>query len=132
MSQQLLREITEEQIKKDLPDVRIGDTVKVSVRIVEGGKERLQAYEGVVIRMRGAGISKTFTVRKVFRGVGVERIFPINSPMLESIKVIRSGAVRRSKLYYLRGLQEKASRLKERSDKNRPTGKNKASANSGK
>lgn len=120
MSQQLLREITEEQLKKDLPDLRIGDTVKVSVRIVEGGKERLQAYEGVIIRMRGAGISKTVTVRKVFRGVGVERIFPVNSPMLESVKVIRSGAVRRSKLYYLRGLQEKASRLKERSDKNRP------------
>jgi|LakWasMet13_LOW5_FD_contig_123_3249_length_544_multi_4_in_0_out_1_1 large subunit ribosomal protein L19 len=120
MSQQLLHEITAEQLKKDLPDMRIGDTVKVSVRIVEGGKERLQAYEGVIIRMRGAGISKTFTVRKVFRGVGVERVFPVNSPMLESIKIIRTGAVRRAKLYYLRGLQEKASRLKERSDKNRP------------
>lgn len=126
MSQQLIRELTEEQLKKDLPEIRIGDTVKVSVKIVEGGKERLQAYEGVVIRMRGAGISKTVTVRKVFRGVGVERIFPVNSPMLESVKVMRSGAVRRSKLYYLRGLQEKASRLKERSDKNRPAKTNKA------
>lgn len=120
MSQQLLRELTQEQINTNLPDVKIGDTVKVSVRIVEGGKERLQSYEGVVIRMRGAGISKTFTVRKVFRGIGVERIFPINSPMLESVKVIRSGIVRRAKLYYLRGLQEKASRLKERTDRNRP------------
>lgn len=119
MSQQLLREITEEQLKKDLPDMRIGDTVKVSVRIVEGGKERLQAYEGVIIKMRGTGISKTITVRKVFRGVGVERIFPVNSPMLESVKVMRTGAVRRAKLYYLRGLQEKASRLKERTEKNR-------------
>lgn len=120
MSQQLLRELTQEQINTNLPDLKIGDTVKVSVRIVEGGKERLQSYEGVVIRMRGAGISKTFTVRKVFRGIGVERIFPVNSPMLESVKVIRSGIVRRAKLYYLRGLQEKASRLKERTDKNRP------------
>lgn len=119
MSQQLLREITEEQLNKNLPEMRIGDTVKVSVRIVEGGKERLQAYEGVIIRMRGTGISKTITVRKVFRGVGVERIFPINSPMLESVKVMRTGAVRRAKLYYLRGLQEKASRLKERTEKNK-------------
>ncbi len=120
MSQQLLRELTQDQIKKDMPDLKIGDTVKVSVRIVEGGKERLQSYEGVVIRMRGAGISKTFTVRKVFRGIGVERIFPVNSPMLDSVKVIRSGIVRRAKLYYLRGLQEKASRLKERTDRDKP------------
>ena len=128
MSQQLLRELTQEQIKKDAPDLKIGDTVKISVRIVVGGKERLQAYEGVVIRMRGAGISKTVTVRKVFRGIGVERIFPVNSPMLESVKVIRSGIVRRAKLYYLRGLQEKASRLKERTDRDRPKAKAKAKA----
>ena len=114
MSQQLIRELTQEQLKKDLPEIQIGDTVRVSVKIVEGGKERLQAYEGVVIRMRSSGISKTITVRKVFRGVGVERIFPINSPMLDSVKVMRTGKVRRAKLYYLRGLNEKASRLKER------------------
>lgn len=132
MSQQLLRELTQDQIKKDMPDLKIGDTVKISVRIVEGGKERLQSYEGVVIRMRGAGISKTFTVRKVFRGIGVERIFPFNSPMLESVKVIRSGIVRRAKLYYLRGLQEKASRLKERTDRDKPKSKDKAKAKAGK
>ncbi len=114
MSQQLIREVTQEQLNKDLPELQIGDSVKVSVKIVEGGKERVQAYEGVVIRMRGAGISKTMTVRKVFKGVGVERIFPVNSPMLESIKVLRTGKVRRAKLYYLRGLTEKATRLKER------------------
>jgi len=114
MSQQLIRDLTSGQLKKDLPEVNIGDTVKVSVKIVEGGKERIQAYEGVVIRMKGTGISKTVTVRKVFRGVGVERIFPINSPMLESIKVMRSGVVRRSKLYYLRGLRDKATRIKEK------------------
>jgi large subunit ribosomal protein L19 len=114
MSQQLIQELTNEQLKKDLPEIHIGDTVKVSVKIVEGGKERIQAYEGVVIRMKGAGISKTVTVRKVFRGVGVERIFPVHSPMLESIKVMRSGVVRRSKLYYLRGLRDKATRIKEK------------------
>ncbi|MBC7474249.1 MAG: 50S ribosomal protein L19 [Candidatus Sericytochromatia bacterium] len=114
MSQQLIREVTQEQLNKNLPELQIGDSVKVSVKIVEGGKERVQAYEGVVIRMRGAGISKTMTVRKVFKGVGVERIFPVNSPMLESIKVLRTGKVRRAKLYYLRGLTEKATRLKER------------------
>jgi large subunit ribosomal protein L19 len=114
MSHQLIQELTSEQLKKELPEMHIGDTVKVSVKIVEGGKERIQAYEGVIIRMKGAGISKTVTVRKVFRGVGVERIFPIHSPMLDSIKVVRSGVVRRSKLYYLRGLRDKATRIKEK------------------
>ncbi len=114
MSQQLIQELTKEQIRTDIPDLKIGDTVKVAVKIVEGGKERIQAYEGVVIRLKGAGISKTVTVRKVFRGVGVERVFPVNSPMLDSIKVLKSGIVRRAKLYYLRGLRDKATRLKER------------------
>ncbi len=114
MSQQLLREITAEQLRKDIPDVRVGDTVKVAVKIVEGGKERIQSYEGVVIAINNSGISRTMTVRKVFKGVGVERVFPMNSPMLDSVKIMKSAIVRRAKLYYLRGLTEKATRLKER------------------
>lgn len=117
MSQQLLREITSEQLRKDMPEISVGDTVKVAVKIVEGGKERIQNYEGIVIKMSGSGISKTMTVRKVFKGIGVERIFPVNSPMLESVKVMRSSVVRRAKLYYLKGLSEKATRLKEKARK---------------
>lgn len=117
MSQQLLREITSEQLRKDMPEISVGDTVKVAVKIVEGGKERIQSYEGIVIKMSGSGISKTMTVRKVFKGIGVERIFPVNSPMLESVKVMRSSVVRRAKLYYLKGLSEKATRLKEKARK---------------
>ncbi|MEK7432306.1 MAG: 50S ribosomal protein L19 [Cyanobacteriota bacterium] len=117
MSQQLLRDVTAEQLKKDLPEISVGDTVKLAVKIVEGGKERIQNYEGVVIAKKGDGVSQTITVRKVFRGIGVERIFPVNSPMLDSIKVMRKSVVRRAKLYYLRGLTEKATRLKERARK---------------
>lgn len=117
MSQQLLRELTGAQLKKDLPAINVGDTVKVAVKIVEGGKERIQNYEGVVIAKRGSGISESMTVRKVFKGVGVERIFPLHSPMLDSVKIVKQSIVRRSKLYYLRGLTEKATRLKERSTK---------------
>lgn len=117
MSQQLLREIVAEQLRKDMPEINVGDTVKIAVKIVEGGKERIQNYEGIVIKLNGAGISKTMTVRKVFKGIGVERIFPVNSPMLESVKVMRSSVVRRAKLYYLKGLSEKATRLKEKSRK---------------
>jgi large subunit ribosomal protein L19 len=114
MSQQLIHELTKEQLKTDLPELNVGDTVKVSVKIVEGGKERIQAYEGFIIRIKGSGIGKTITVRKVFRGIGVERVFPIHSPMVESIKFIKSGVVRRAKLYYMRGLKEKATRLREK------------------
>lgn len=116
MSQQLLRELTEEQLKKNLPAFNVGDNVKVAVKIVEGGKERIQSYEGVIIRIKGSGIAQTITVRKVFRGIGVERIFPVHSPMLDSLTVTRKGLVRRAKLYYLRGLKDKATRIKEKRD----------------
>ncbi|MHB0963757.1 MAG: 50S ribosomal protein L19, partial [Gemmatimonadaceae bacterium] len=91
-----------------------GDTVRVNVRVKEGDKERLQAFEGVVIARKGEGVSKTFTVRKISNGVGVERIFPLHSPMLESVSVVRRGRVRRAKLFYLRELTGKATRIKEK------------------
>jgi large subunit ribosomal protein L19 len=103
-----------EGLREDIPEFRPGDTVRVSVRVREGEKERLQAFEGVCIGRRGAGISETFTVRKVSSGIGVERIFPLHSPNLAEIKVVRMGRVRRAKLYYLRKLSGKAARIKER------------------
>lgn len=102
------------QLKASLPAINPGDTVKVFVKIVEGGKERIQAYEGVVIKRRGSGINATFTVRRVFQGVGVERTFLLHSPRLDRIEVLRQGVVRRAKLYYLRGLTGKATRIKEK------------------
>ena len=101
-----------EQLRTDLPDFRVGDTVKVHVKIVEGDKERIQLFEGVVIRKKGGGIRSTFTVRKISYGIGVERIFPTHSPRLEHIDVISRGKVRRAKLTYLRGLKGKAARIK--------------------
>ena len=101
-----------EQLRTDLPDFRVGDTVKVHVKIVEGDKERIQLCEGVVIRKKGGGIRSTFTVRKISYGIGVERIFPTHSPRLEHIDVISRGKVRRAKLTYLRGLKGKAARIK--------------------
>ncbi len=103
-----------EGLREDIPEFRPGDTVRVSVRVREGEKERLQAFEGVCIGRRGAGISETFTVRKVSSGIGVERIFPLHSPNLAEIKVVRMGRVRRAKLYYLRKLSGKAARIRER------------------
>lgn len=103
-----------EKKRDDIPDFRPGDTVRVNVRVREGQKERLQAFEGVVIRRKGGGSSETFTVRKVSNGVGVERIFPLNSPVVTEINVIREGRVRRAKLYYLRELSGKAARIRER------------------
>jgi large subunit ribosomal protein L19 len=106
--------LEKEGLREDIPAFRPGDTVRVSVRVREGEKERLQAFEGVCIGRRGAGISETFTVRKVSSGIGVERIFPLHSPNLAEIKVVRMGRVRRAKLYYLRKLSGKAARIKER------------------
>lgn len=117
-----LDDVTNDQIRDDIPDFREGDTVRVNVRVVdlkEGKKgverkERLQAYEGIVIARHNKGISSSFTVRKISSNIGVERIFPLHSPMLESISVIRRGRVRRAKLYYLRELRGKAARIQER------------------
>jgi large subunit ribosomal protein L19 len=103
-----------EGLREDIPVFRPGDTLRVSVRVREGEKERLQAFEGVCIGRRGAGISESFTVRKVSSGIGVERIFPLHSPNLADIKVVRLGRVRRAKLYYLRKLSGKAARIRER------------------
>ena len=104
---------TQKEWIREVPAFRAGDTLRVNVRVREGDKERLQAFEGVCIARRGAGVSETFTVRKISNGVGVERIFPVHSPMLESIGIVRRGRVRRAKLYYLRHLTGKATRIKE-------------------
>ena len=109
-----IRMIEEEQMKKDLPSFRPGDTVKVHVRVVEGTRERIQVFEGVVIKIKGGGLRETFTVRRVTYGVGVERTFPLHSPRVDRIEVARRGIVRRAKLYYLRGLSGKAARIRER------------------
>lgn len=110
-------ETQKEWLRDDIPPFRAGDTVRVNVRVKEGDKERLQAFEGVCIARRGAGVSQTFTVRKISSGVGVERIFPVHSPMIGSLQVVRRGRVRRAKLYYLRQLTGKATRIKERKAK---------------
>lgn len=110
---QIIREITQEQLRTDLPKFRAGDTVRVHVKVVEGTRERIQVYEGVVIKRRGGGISETFTVRKISYGVGVERTFPLHTPKIAKIEVLRRGKVRRAKLYYLRALRGKAARIKE-------------------
>ncbi|MDR2976491.1 MAG: 50S ribosomal protein L19 [Streptococcaceae bacterium] len=113
----LIDSINAEQLRTDLPDFRPGDTVKVYAKVVEGTRERIQIFEGVVIARQGTGISETYTVRKISSGVGVERIFPLHTPRVEKIEVIRQGQVRRAKLYYLRNLQGKAARIKERARK---------------
>jgi len=107
-----LNKIAPDQIKNDLPEFRGGDHIKVHVRVIEGNKERIQAFEGDVISIRGAGINRTFTVRKISSGVGVERIFRLNSPKIAKIELIKEGDVRRAKLFYLRGLSGKAARIK--------------------
>ena len=107
-------ETQKEWLRTDVPPFRAGDTVRVNVRVKEGDKERVQAFEGVCIARRGAGVSASFTVRKISNGIGVERIFPLHSPMLADITVIRRGRVRRAKLFYLRALTGKATRIKER------------------
>lgn len=105
--------IAEGQLKKEKPEFSVGDTVKVAVNIKEGTRERIQMFEGTVIARRGSGISETFTVRRLSYGVGVERVFPLNSPNVVSVEVLRRGKVRRSKLYYLRGRVGKATKVKE-------------------
>jgi len=109
----LIQELTKDQLRKDVPSFRPGDTLRVHVKVVEGSRERIQVFEGVVIKRRGGGISETFTVRKISYGVGVERTFPLHSPRIEKIDVVRRGKVRRAKLYYLRNLRGKAARIKE-------------------
>ena len=109
-----ITEISSKLLKKDLPVINVGDTVKVTVRIKEGTKERNQNYEGIVIKIKGSGINKTFTVRKVFQNVGVERVFFLHSPKIEKIKVIKSGETRRAKLYFLRKRTGKATKLQEK------------------
>lgn len=109
----LIAIVEQEQLRQDIPQFRPGDTVRVSVKVVEGGKERIQQYEGVCIRRKGTGIRETFTVRRMSYGVGVERTFPLHSPSLDKIQVVRRGKVRRAKLYYLRALTGKAARIKE-------------------
>ena len=110
----IVHEIGKEQLRTDLPEFRVGDTIKVHYRIKEGSKERIQVFQGIVIQRRGAQISKTFTVRKISNGVGVERIFPLHSPNIQKIDVVRFGRVRRAKLFYLRKAKGKAARVKER------------------
>lgn len=116
-AEQIIRSIEAEHIKQDIPKIYIGDTVRVGVRIREGGKERVQPYEGTVIAMRNGGVNETITVRKIFQGVGVERVFLLHAPRVASIKVIRRGRARRAKLYYLRDRVGKATRLKQRFDR---------------
>lgn len=113
MNNQLVETITKSQIRNDLPKFVTGDTVKVNVRIVENGKQRIQVFQGVVIARRGSGVSETFIVRKMSSGVGVERTFPVNSPVISSIEVIKHGKVRRKKIYFLRSRSGKSARLKE-------------------
>lgn len=111
---QLIEKITGAQLRSDIPDFRPGDNVRVHALIVEGERERVQLFEGLVIKRRGAGISETYTVRKISNGVGVERTFPVHSPRVAKIEVTRKGRVRRAKLYYIRQLSGKAARIKER------------------
>ena len=110
---EIIRALEREQLRSDIPAFRVGDTVRVFVKVVEGTRERLQAFEGTVIARRNGSIRETFTVRRVSYGIGVERTFPLHSPRLDHIEVIRRGKVRRAKLYYLRNLQGKAAKIKE-------------------
>lgn len=109
----LINVIEKESMKETVPEFSVGDTVKVLVKVVEGTRERLQAFEGIVIARKNGGLSETFTVRRISFGIGVERTFPLHSPKISSIEVVRKGKVKRSKLYYLRGLKGKAAKIKE-------------------
>lgn len=111
---EIIRSIESEQLRSDIPSFNVGDTVRVLVKVVEGSRERLQAFEGVVIARRNGSVRETFTVRRVSYGVGVERTFPLHSPRVDSVEIIRRGKVRRAKLYYLRELSGKAAKIKEK------------------
>ena len=110
----IISELEKEQIRTDLPEIEVGDTVRVFVKVIEGNRERLQNFEGVIIKIQGGGVRKSFTVRRISYGVGVERTFPYNSPRIGRIEVIRHGVVRRAKLFYLRDLSGKAAKIRER------------------
>lgn len=110
----IIKALEQEQLRKDIPEFRPGDTVRVHVKVVEGNRERIQVFEGVVIKRKSGGVRETFTVRRISYNVGVERTFPVHSPRIEKIEVARRGIVRRAKLYYLRNLTGKAARIKER------------------
>lgn len=110
----IIKMLEEEQLRDDIPEFRVGDTIQVHYKVVEGTRERIQLFEGTVIKIQGSGVSKTFTARRISYGVGVERTFPINSPRIDKIVVTRSGKVRRSKLYYLRERQGRSARVKEK------------------
>lgn len=116
-AQEVIRSLEAEQLKSDLPIIHVGDTVRVGVRIREGNKERIQPYEGTVIAKRNGGINETITVRRVFQGIGVERVFLLHSPRVANIKIVRRGKVRRAKLFYLRDRVGKATRIKQRFDR---------------
>ena len=111
---QLIKEVTSEFLRTDLPDFKAGDTITVDYSIIEGSKERVQPFRGVVLQRRNSGIAETFTVRKISEGIGVERIFPLHSPKIKSIKVDKKGKVRRARIFYLRELRGKKARIKER------------------
>ena len=113
MNNRLVEEITASQLRTDLPEFKSGDEIKVAVRIIEGNKQRIQVFQGVVIQRRGGGVNATFTVRKMSSGIGVERTFPVNSPVIASIQVVRRGKVRRNKITYIRKLSGKSARIKE-------------------
>ena len=116
MTNQLIQQVNKASLRDDIPDFRAGDSVKVHVKVVEGNRSRIQVFAGVVIARNGSGIGEAFTVRKVSFGTGVERTFPLHSPIIDKIEVERRGDVRRAKLYYLRGLRGKAAKIKERRD----------------
>ncbi|NLJ55576.1 MAG: 50S ribosomal protein L19 [Firmicutes bacterium] len=111
---ELINQLEKEYLKEQVPDFSPGDTVRVHFKVVEGSRERIQIFEGVVIKRRGSGLGESFTVRRISYGVGVERVFPLHSPKIEKVEVIRKGLVRRAKLYYVRKLRGKAARIKER------------------
>jgi large subunit ribosomal protein L19 len=113
----ILEQISARRMKESTPDFSVGDTVRVDIRVIEGDRERVQAFQGIVMQRRGSGMGETFTVRKVSQGVGVERVFPLHSPNVSSIRVLRKGKVRRAKLFYLRELKGKAARIAERTEK---------------